>query len=197
MSRARTVISALALAVVVAGCSSVPRELTGFVRTPLPDVARTSLPDVSRGGDEFVFRAPGDGILLVYFGYTSCPDVCPTTLADVRKALGELGGDADRVTLAMATVDPERDTDRVLTGYVQTFVRDAHALRTTDDDVLRMAAGVFGADYEVSTVDGSIEVIHTASLYGVDSEGRLRVTWPFGTSWEDLASDMEILLESP
>ena len=107
------------LAVAVAACGE-PRELAGFVRTPAPSVATTSLPDVA-SGEQFDFVAPEDGLLLVYFGYTSCPDVCPTTLADVRTALGRLGEDADRVELVMATVDPDRDTPERLAHYVRWF----------------------------------------------------------------------------
>lgn len=195
MRRPAFILALVTSAVVLASCGT-PRELSGFVRTPQPDVSVVTLPDVSSGGEDFEFVAPGQGLLLVYFGYTSCPDVCPTTMADVRRALGELGDDADRVTLAMATVDPERDTDDVITAYVQAFVPGAHALRTTNDGALRAAADVFGADYDVSDVDGSVEVIHTGSLYAVDDQGLLRVTWPFGTAWEDLVADLELLLES-
>jgi protein SCO1/2 len=196
MTRPVVAVTGVVVALMLASCAPAPHELSGFIRTPAPEVSTVSLPDVSSGGDEFRFSAPSGGILLVYFGYTSCPDVCPTTLADVRKALGELGSDADRVSLAMATVDPVRDTDQVLTSYVQTFVPGSHALRTEDDDALRAAASVFGADYDVSSVGGDVEVVHTGSLYAVDDTGVLRVTWPFGTRWEDLAADLELLLGS-
>ena len=181
---------------VVAGCGTGTHELAGFIREPTPNVADVSLPDVSDDGEPFVFQAPQDGLLLVYFGYTACPDVCPTTLSDVRKALGEIGSDADRITLAMATVDPMRDVPEVITGYVQSFVPGSHALRTEDDEVLRSVADVFGVYYDVSTNDeGKVEVVHSGALYAVDSSGELKVTWPFGTEWSDLAADLEFLLE--
>lgn len=188
-------VSALVLA--VAACSTEPAELSGFVRDPLPDVSTASLPDVSSGGGAFTMRAPQDEILLLYFGYTSCPDVCPTTLADLRSALRELGDTATKVNVAMATIDPERDTDEVITGYVQSFIPEAHALRTTDPDELRVAADYFGADYGVSVdKEGKYEVFHTANLYAIDDGGRLQVTWPFGTEPESIAADLEILLET-
>jgi protein SCO1/2 len=135
--------------------------------------------------------------LIVYFGYTSCPDVCPTTMAGLRTVLQDLGDDADRVQVAMATVDPTRDTDEVITGYVQGFIPGGHALRTTDDAALRAVADVFGAFYQVTSADdGTEEVVHSGSVYAVDDQGRLRVTWTFGTPPADIANDIEILLGS-
>lgn len=185
------------LTLLSAACSPSTTQLAGFVRTPLPDVGGTSLPDVSAGGESFAMRAEPDGILLMYFGFTSCPDVCPATLADVRSALRDLGEDAQRVALAMATVDPGRDTAENLSNYVQAFVENAHALRTEDDVALRKVATAFGADYEVIVADdGSVEVGHTAHLYAVDADGLLQVTWPFGTASAEIASDLRTLLDS-
>jgi len=193
----RLVVMMLVSAVTAGACASEPAELAGAVREPLPEVGGVSLPDVSRGGEDFAFRAADGEILVVYFGFTSCPDVCPATLADVRSAFADLGGRADRVSLAMVTVDPMRDTADVLTGYVQSFVPGAHALRTTDDAALQAVADVFGVFYQVATdEDGTIDVAHTASLFAVDDEGRLRVTWTFGTPDEDVADDLRILLRS-
>jgi protein SCO1 len=191
----RRLVALVVLALMASACSE--PELSGFVRQPIPVVADASLPDVSDGGADFDFRADPGELLLVYFGFASCPDVCPTTLADTRTALSRLGDDAERVDFAMATVDPGRDTDEVVTGYVQSFLPGAHALRTEDDAILRAAAEPFGVSYDVSVNDdGDIEVIHSASLYAVDDEGNLLVTWPFGISVEDLTNDLEILLET-
>jgi protein SCO1/2 len=159
-------------------------------------VGDLALPDESAAGAPFPLRAPEGGLLLLYFGYTSCPDVCPTTLADIRTALQDLGGDADRVDLAMATVDPRRDTPEVLSGYVRSFVPGAHALRTEDDLVLSEAAALLGAAYEVTGGDdGGVDVVHTAHVYVLDDTGELLITWPFGTEPEDMTSDLRILLD--
>jgi protein SCO1/2 len=185
-----------ALLLSVAACSAEPEQLSGFVRDPLPDVSAASLPDAGNGGADFAMRAPADELLILYFGYTSCPDVCPTTLADLRSALRELGDGAEKVTVAMATIDPERDTAEVITGYVQSFIPGAHGLRTDIPEDLREAADIFGADYGVSIDDeGIYEVFHTAHLYAIDDQGLLQVTWPFGTEPENLAADIGILLE--
>jgi protein SCO1/2 len=189
----RLVALLLGLSLFMAGCSE--PELTGFVREPAPSVGNERLPDVSRDGEAFEFRADEGQLLLVYFGYTSCPDVCPTTLADTRTALSELGDDADNVDFAMATIDPMRDTNEVITGYVKGFLPAGHALRTEDEALLTEVVTAFGASYSVSPdLDGEYVVTHTGSLYAVDDQGELLVTWPFGTTTEDLASDLEILV---
>jgi protein SCO1/2 len=189
--------AAVVLAAAACGDDGDEAALRGIERLPIPDVSEPTLPDATADGADFSFVADDGEILLVYFGYTSCPDVCPTTLADVRTALRELPeDDAERVDLAMVTIDPAVDTGELLTGYVQTFVPDAHALVTTDDDRLRAAADTFGADYGVATDDdGEPEVFHTGFLYGVDDEGRLVVTWSFGTPPDDYVNDLGILLD--
>ena len=184
-----------ALVLLVVACGN-PTELAGFVRDPLPNVSENSLPESTAGGDAFQFVADEGGLLLVYFGYTFCPDVCPTTMSDIRGAIEELGEAGERVEVAMATVDPNRDEDEVITRYVHAFFDDGHALRTDDDAELSVVAEAFGAVYSVEeNADGDIEVIHTGHTYVVDDQGLIRVTWPFGTTSEDMASDLEILLE--
>lgn len=191
----RTLALSLLVALIAGACGG-PLELAGFVREPAPDVADHSLPDVTAGGDDYQFVASEDGLLVVYFGYTHCPDVCPTTMSDIRSAVAELGDDGDRVDVAMATIDPNRDTPDVITDYVQAFFEDGHALRTEDDDRLSAVAGAFGAAYQVEELeDGTIEVLHTGHAYVVDDQGVLRVSWPFGTTQEDMASDLGLLLE--
>ena len=188
----------LLCAFALAACgSSEDTELRGLQRLPLPDVGDVSLPDATANGTDFTFTADDGKVLLVHFGYTSCPDVCPTTLVDVRAALGQLGDDADRIDLAMATIDPARDTGELLTGYVQTFVPGSHALVTTDDARLARAADAFGVSYGVELDDdGKPEVFHSGFLYAVDDQGALQVSWPFPTPPEDYAHDLRILLKA-
>jgi cytochrome oxidase Cu insertion factor (SCO1/SenC/PrrC family) len=178
--------------------------LAGVVREPAPDVSGSSLPevvDVATGETEdFPFVAPGpDELLLMYFGYTSCPDVCPTTMADVRSALEALGPDAERVSVAMATVDPERDTAEVLDGYLRFFVPErSHVLRTEDFGQLHEAEQVFGASSALTPeADGEgYDVEHTGTLYVIDGEGRLVLEWPFGSvNFEQITDDLRQVLE--
>lgn len=188
---------AMSMAAVACG-GSADHEVGGWVREPLPAVDAVALPDVSNGDAPFEFTAPPGELLLVYFGFTFCPDVCPTTLSDLQAALGELGDDAERVEVAFVTVDPGRDDGETLTSYIGFFTDGrGHALRTEDPELLAAAAEPFGVDYEVTTnEEGEIEVGHTASLFVVDDRGRLLLTWPFGTPPDVLAGDLAWLLEA-
>lgn len=197
-SRALLVLAVMALITVVAACgsSNEPVTLSGWVREPLPTVDTVALPDVTAADAPFEFRAPEGGLLLVYFGFTFCPDMCPTTLSDVQGALSELGEKADNVEVAFVTVDPDRDVGDALTGYIGFFTDgEGHALRTDDPAALQEAADAFGVEYEVVVDDeGNVDVGHTAHLYAVDDQGRLLVTWPFGVTSEALANDITYLL---
>ena len=192
MRRAVAVILAV---VALAACGGGERELVGLERDPAPQVDAVALPDVSRDGAPFEFRAEPGGLLAVYFGYTNCPDVCPTTMAALAQAREGLGDDADRVGVAMVTVDPERDTN-VLTGYVQSFVDGAHAIATDDVSTLREVAESFGAGFVVEKgASGEVSVGHSEYLFAVDDTGRLVVTWPAPTPADDLEGDLRQLLE--
>jgi protein SCO1/2 len=170
------------------------RELAGIVREPAPVVDATPVPSLTNPGSDIVFRAEEGGFRAVYFGYTNCPDVCPTTMADWAITLRRLPEElAAQVSTVMVTVDPDRDND-ILPGYVESFVADAEAAGTTDADVLAAAAAPFGVSYEVITNDeGEVEVSHSGFLYLVDDQGRLVVTWPFGTASTEMAADVEQL----
>lgn len=170
------------------------RELAGIVRDPAPVVDATTLPSLTEPGTDLVFRAEPGGFQSVYFGYTNCPDVCPTTMADWAVTMRRLPEDiAAQVSTVMVTVDPDRDNE-LLPGYVESFVADAVAVGTTDADRLAAAAEPFGVSYDVTTTDeGDIEVSHSGFLYLVDDQGRLVVTWPFGTSSSEMAADVEQL----
>jgi protein SCO1/2 len=189
-----------ALVVGGAGCGSDEdgsRALHGVVRTPALDVSAVVLPDVAQGGQATVMRAPDRQLYLVYFGYTSCPDVCPTTLNDLRVAIDDLPDDlAGRVTVAMATVDPERDTEATLTAYLGHFFNHSIALRTTDEQALKQAADVFGVKFEVGSHQQgqAYNVAHTAVTYVIDDHGKVVVEWPFGLDNNEMTRDLRILL---
>ena len=198
MRRILTVLAAVAL---VACGGGGDHELVGLTRDPPPQVDGVELPDIAAGGAPFAFRAPADGLLVVYFGYTNCPDVCPTTMADLKLALEDVGDDAERVEVAMVTVDPARDTP-VLAAYIQSFFPGAHAIATDDQSALQSVAGPFGVSYEVRTApDGEIQVGHSSNLFAVDDAGRLVLTWSVGggegtARADDLAGDIRQLLEA-
>jgi len=167
----------------------------GYTRSPLPDVSSVSVPVVGGPGGDALTAAPG-GLRLVFFGFTSCPDVCPTTLAVLRAALAELDpADRARVGVDVVTVDPERDDAAQLVEYVGRFVPDATAHRTEDTTVLRAALEAFGSDVTVgSGPDGRPEVSHTGDVSVVDDAGRVVLAWPAGTPADSVADDLRRLL---
>lgn len=208
----RTSLGAAGLLVVlsVAGCGASPppgdpadegaataAAGTGVERdTPL-DFSGVVLPDVSQGGAPFPLRATEGKVLLVYFGYTNCPDVCPTTLSEVKRIRRDLGDDGARIEVAMVTVDPARDTAEVLTGYLGHFFDDAHALRTDDPAVLAAATSAVGATVTTrpTTEADYYTVDHVASLFAVDSTATVVAEWPFGTPASSIEHDLRNVLE--
>jgi protein SCO1/2 len=173
------------------------RQLAGVVRTPHPRVDLESLPSLTEPGTDVEFRAAPGGFQAVYFGFASCPDVCPTTLADWTVALRRLPAEvAERVETVMVTVDPDRDLD-ILPGYIESFVDGGIAAGTDDDDRLAAASAPFAVRYEVTTdADGQIDVAHSGFLYLVDDRGELVVSWPFGTTSIEMATDVAQLFDS-
>lgn len=173
--------------------------LSGITRADPLQVGEVTVPDVTTGGagGDFAMRAaaPVD-LLIAYFGYTSCPDICPTTLADLRTAFEQVGTDVGRVDVAMVTVDPERDTGRKLSNYLGSFFSQYHALRQPDPELLADAEAPFGAESSVvHDDDGSVDVSHTAITYVVDDQGEVLVEWPFGTEPAAMADDLTVLLD--
>lgn len=186
-------VALVASTLLVTACGG-DRELAGYIRTPAPSLVGITLPELTADGADFELRAEPGRLLVVYFGYTNCPDYCPTTMQDLRIALRSVG-DADRVDVAMVTVDPERD-NAILPDYVRSFFPDGVALGTTDAERLARAAQPFGVSYAVTTADdGDIEVAHSTQLFAVDPTGDLLITWPFGLDRDELAKDIDDLLD--
>lgn len=189
---------ATGLALALAGCGGSSPTYTAFVRKPPPDVGATApaLPDATAAGAPFRFAAPAKGVLLVFFGYTMCPDVCPTTLSDLGVAVRGLTPEEQaRIRVAFVTVDPRRDTAPVSARYIRSFFRKGHALRTGDAAQLAAAAKAFGAAYRVTRAkNGEVDVIHSAFTYAVDDQGKLRLQWRFGTAKKAFADDLHTLL---
>jgi protein SCO1/2 len=134
-------------------------------------------------------------IVLLSFGYTHCPDVCPTTLAKFAEVRRLLGADGARVQAVFITIDPERDTAELLRAYVPAFDPTFVGLRGSEaqtDAVTR----AFHANYQIVQYQGSTLVDHTASTYILDAEGRPRVVTPYDQTARALADDVQALLKS-
>ena len=134
-------------------------------------------------------------VVVVFFGFTQCPDVCPTTLAELAAAKRELGADGARVQGIFVTVDPARDTPEVLRAYVAAFDAGFVALRGSPEQTLATARAfkVFYNRVEGST-PGSYTIDHTAGSYLFDAKGRVRLFTRHGTGQAALVSDLRRLL---
>jgi protein SCO1/2 len=147
-------------------------------------------------GAEFDISAQKGKVVLLYFGYTNCPDICPTTLSTASSAIAQLPEDEqDLVQLVMVSVDPERDDAQSLQEYVQFFDEDFLGA-TGSREAIDTAASLYGVFYELG--EGSVEdgyvVDHTATLMGVDPSGVLRVVWPPDISADLLGGDIADLV---
>lgn len=196
----RVAAAALVVSCVLAppGRADASAELNGYVPDHAIDVGALSLPEVHPGrpARPFHFKAGSGHTLFVYFGYTTCPDVCPTTLGDLKHALRVLGADAARVDVAFITVDPDRDLPPVLEPYLGSFVRGAHPLRPDGRHQLEPVERAFGAGSSVTRdSSGIVHVAHTSISYLVDERGRIVDEWPFGMKPDDMAADLRALLK--
>lgn len=134
-------------------------------------------------------------VLVVFFGFTQCPDVCPTAMAQMAQAVDLLGDDADQVQVALITVDPERDTPEVLDAYVKAFNPNFIGLTGTAEQLARTARS-FKAYY--SKVPGATPqdytMEHGSSFYLLDQEGKARVLIRGDASAEAIAHDIQQLV---
>jgi protein SCO1/2 len=133
--------------------------------------------------------------VLVFFGFTHCPDVCPTTMAEMANVMQQLGPQADRLQVLFVTVDPERDTPALLSKYVPAF--DSRFLGLTGDNA---AVGKVAKEFKVfyqkvpGKEPGSYSMDHTAGSYVFDPQGRIRLFVRHGQGAEPIAHDVKILL---
>lgn len=138
-------------------------------------------------------------VTLVFFGYTQCPDVCPSTLAELAAVKQALGAQGERVQGVFVTVDPKRDTAEVLKAYMASFDPSFVALRGSDEQTKRVAKDfkVFYA-YAPGKTEGNYTVDHTAGTFVFDAAGNVRLFVRYGSGAEALAHDLKILLaENP
>jgi protein SCO1/2 len=131
--------------------------------------------------------------VVLFFGFTHCPDVCPTTLADIAQAVKELGPDGERVQVLMVSVDPERDTPESLAKYVTAFDPRFLGLRG-DLAATKKAAAEFKIYFEKRKVGDTYSVDHSGQSYVIDPQGRLRLLVRHDRIAQDLAADLRTIL---
>ena len=136
-------------------------------------------------------------LVVLFFGYTQCPDACPTTMAELAEAKKLLGADGAKVQGLFVSLDPERDTPQVLKAYMENFDPSFLALRGTPDELAAVAK-----EYKVyykkvpGSTPGSYTLDHTAASFVYDTQGRLRLYTRYGTGPQALASDLQLLLKA-
>ena len=166
---------------------------------------RASLPVLPVGGDftltdhdgrRFELSSLRGKAVLIFFGYTSCPDACPTTLSKLSAVYRRLGDDAQRVKTLYISVDPERDTPAVLKEDLGSFQLDALGLTGTKPEIDRVVA-LYGAEYEIIPTPQSASkytVAHSTTLYAVDAAGKTRMEFPYEATVNQIASGLRRVL---
>jgi protein SCO1/2 len=185
----------LLLALALAACGR------GEVRPGTSDITG-AMPDLSfsmvRANDGVAVSADDyrGKVVLLYFGYTHCPDACPTTLANLATVLQTLGSQAKQVRVLFVTVDPARDTLPILKAYVASFAPEIDGLRGTDDEVASLARR-YRVLYRVTqTPSGGVEVMHASSTFFFDREGHARLVTTSTDDTAAIAGDIARLLRS-
>jgi len=175
--------------------------------SPKPDFKNIDITGSTAFGKEFSLLDP-DGnvktladfkgkVVVMFFGYTQCPDICPTTLTEMQQVMTLLGPQSDKVQVLFVTVDPQRDTAAILKQYVPAFDSRFLGLRPADDAALEKVAKDFKIYYKKAPGNspGSYTMDHTAGSYAFDPEGHLRLYIKHAQGPETLAHDLKELLK--
>ena len=191
----RNFLSLAGAAALLAGCSAESKPAFKAVDITGADYARDfALPDTQgklRSVQDFKGKA-----VIVFFGYTQCPDACPTTLAEIADAKKLLGADGARVQPVLISLDPERDKPDVLKAYVASFGPDFIALRGTPEQTAAVAK-----DFKVfyrkvpGSSPGTYTLDHSAASYVYDPKGQLRLYVRYGAGPQALADDLRLILK--
>jgi protein SCO1 len=192
----KKLLTIFALALLLAGCDKLPGQPQSFKNTDLTglDYAKDFALTDHTGKPRTLADFKGK-VVVVFFGFTHCPDVCPTTLAEMAGVMKALGPQADDVQVLMVTVDPERDTQQLLAEYVPAFDKRFIGLRGTPEQTAAVAKEfkVFYAKVP-GKEPGSYTMDHTAASYVFDRNGKVRLFVRYGQGVEPLVHDIKQLL---
>jgi protein SCO1/2 len=193
--------SAALAAAALAGCQRQaplppPHKFNSIDLTGAGYARQFDLPDFD--GKERTLADFAGKIVVVFFGYTQCPDACPTTMAELAQVRKLLGPDGARVQVIFISVDPDRDSAALLKAYVTNFSSDFLALRGNADQV-KTVAHEFKVFYEKvpGTKPDNYSIDHTAGTYVFDTQGHIRLFAREGMEPADLAADVKALLAEP
>ncbi|NYT23399.1 SCO family protein [Alcaligenaceae bacterium] len=173
-----------------AGADSTVHPIRGF----LPDLSF----ELEAAGGKTVTEKDFDGkIVLMFFGYASCPDICPTTMAQLSQVVDNLGPQADQVRILFVSVDPHRDTPEILQAYVNAFDQHAIGLTGNERQISRLARR-YRVAYQIAKPrgedPGDYEVAHSRGIYIFDARGKARMLASDGESVEKLTAAVRSLL---
>jgi len=190
-------VAACALTVSLAACDKLPgKQKESFQNTDVTglDYAKGFALTDHTGKPRTLADFKGKAV-VVFFGYTQCPDVCPTTMAEMASVMQKLGPLADQVQVLFITLDPERDTQELLANYVPAFDKRFIGLRGTPEQTAKTAKEfkVFYAKVP-GTEPGSYTIDHTAGSYVFDRDGRLRLFIRHGQGPDPIVHDLRQLL---
>ena len=182
-----------AATVMISACSESKPQFTAIDVTGADYAKDFALTD--HNGQQRSIKDFAGKVVVVFFGYTQCPDVCPTTMAELAEVKKLLGPDGDKLQGLFVTIDPERDTPELLKAYMANFDPTFLALYTTPDKLALLAK-----DFKVyyKKVEGktptSYTMDHSAGSYIYDTQGRLRLYTRYGSGAQAMAADIKLLL---
>ena len=180
---------------IFSACSKSQPEVRG-VDISQGDYARDFAPLKDHNGQQRSIKDFQGKVVVVFFGYTQCPDVCPTSMQEMAEVKKRLGADGERLQSIFITVDPERDTPEMLKAYMANFDPSFLALRGSPEQLAAVAKDfkIYYKKVEGKT-DTSYTMDHSAGSYVYDPAGRLRVYHRYGSGAQALAADVATLLK--
>ncbi len=200
----RSIVYMLITAMLAAGCGALgsvnptpTSELRGAVFEPPRALTDFTIPSTS--GAPFTLSENKGQVILLYFGYLTCPDICPTTMAELQNIYLHLNKPADQLKVVFVTVDPDRDTLDRLTSYTHAFDADFIGVRADDADTLRQVMQQFGATAarrQVGDSPLSYTMDHTASIFLIGPDQQLLAQYLYGTDYHDILNDVQTILQS-
>jgi protein SCO1/2 len=163
-----------------------------------PPIAAANFTLKDQNGRPFQLSDQRSKIVLMFFGYTNCPDVCPTTLLQFKQARAQLGNQADRVRFVFVTVDPERDSTEKMKMYLGAIEPAIIGLGGSQAELESVwkAYGVYRQKQLGQSPDDYADLLeHSSRVYLVDAQGNLRLTYDFGVTADDMVQDIRYLLK--
>lgn len=192
----RSIVVSLLGAVLVAALAAcaAPAQLKGTVIEPAKPAPDFTLTDEQ--GQPFTLSGQQGKVVVLFFGFTSCPDICPAELSNLAAATRQLGADAGEVQVALVSLDPERDTSERLSQYVTAFDPSFKGLRgaTATLDPIVKDYGVFYERRELPESALGYTIDHSGFVYVIDKAGRWRLVFAHGTPAADIAADLQVLV---